>query len=485
MTQRQSLTRWLGALGLILALLGVVSRGAQGAHTARAATRAQAEKGDIASQEIFAEHLGADPGNGEGAVVQSRSDQFDGHPKLMGKLRFSEGLVDYTPAVTTRFSKQFSVNGQSDQEPENRRLQRETLAEYERRWAEADTIVANVEKQLGKPFGDLSGDDYSWLMENLDLHVDDDLWAWSHLAGIPIVALNQMSTFFYCNVHLLEDLEAAADMSLEEIIRLKRGYNPENGRPTLHTVDGSALRLRTLPPGTVRVAATTGPFSHDENYAEPRIVLEALAPYLVKLEAIPNRQYIVEGIRALPLSVVKAYRGKAIYLTTVRGRSYAVGMPISNSVYTGFVGMQAGFFLDRNTGPLTTHNFVHELGHVIDYTVIAGQYGRYLHPYQFPEFRSTKTEKDRVFGKGNDRVPATAYGYVSRYARTNAQESFAEHFANYILKKEQFLQRADGERSAGHPELMDKYRFLERLLDRTPVSTNRLSRAYLEWLGGW
>jgi len=53
------------------------------------------------------------------------------------------------------------------------------------------------------------------------------------------------------------------------------------------------------------------------------------------------------------------------------------------------------------------------------------------------------------------------------------------------LKKERFLQQAEEERSAGHPELMDKYRFLERLLDRTPVTTNRLSRAYLKWLGGW
>ena len=339
-----------------------------------------------------------------------------------------------------------------------------------------------MEQQLGKPFGDLTGEDYSWLMESLDLNRDDDLWTWSHLTGIPIVALNQMSMFFYCNAHLLEDVEAAADMPLEEIIQLKRGYDHQNGRPTLHTADGRALRLRALPAGTVRLAAGTGSFSYDENYAEPRIVLEALAPYLVKLEAIPNRRYIADGIRALPLSVVKAYRGKAIYLTTARGKSYAVGMPISNSVYRGFVGMQSGFFLDRNAGPMTTHNLVHELGHIIDYTVIAGQYGRYLHSYQFPEFRETKTDKDRIFGEGDDKVPSTDHGYVSRYARTNAQESFAEHFAYYILKKEKFLQQAEEERSTGHPELMDKYRFLETLLDRTPVTTYRLSRAYVDWL---
>ena len=270
----------------------------------------------------------------------------------------------------------------------------------------------------------------------------------------------------------------------QESLQLKRGYDHQNGRPTLHTADGRELRLRALPAGTVRLAAKTGRYSHDENYAEPRIVLDALAPYLVALEAIPNRQYIADGIRALPLSVVRAYRGKAICLTTTPGRSYAVGMPISNTVYNGFVGMQPGIFLDRNAGPLTTHNLVHELGHVIDYTAIAGQYGRYLYPCQFPDFRQTKADKDRVFGRGDDKVPATDHGYVSRYARTNAQESFAEHFAYYILKNEKFLQQDEEERSAGHPELMDKYRFLETLLDR-PVTTYRLSREYVEWLGTW
>ena len=97
--------------------------------------------------------------------------------------------------------------------------------------------------------------------------------AWSHMTGIPILALNQQSTFFFCNVHLLEDIEAAVEMPWKEIVKLQRGYDEEHGRPTLHTAAGFPLRLRALPPGTVRRAIRTGPFSHDEGYAEPRIVL--------------------------------------------------------------------------------------------------------------------------------------------------------------------------------------------------------------------
>jgi hypothetical protein len=328
----------------------------------------------------------------------------------------------------------------------------------------------------------MTREDYARFMDGLDLNRDDDLWTWSHVTGIPIVALNQKSMFFYCNAHLLEDIDAAVDMPMREVYKLKRGYDVENGQPTLHTADGDPLRLRELPPGTVRSATRTGPFSHDEGFAEPRIVLEALAPYLVKLDMITNRQHIAKGLRALPLSVVKVYLGKAIYLTTEPGRSYAVGMPVGNSAYELFAGMQPGVFVDRNSGPLTTHNLVHEMGHIIDYTVIKGQYGRYLFPYQFPEYRDMKPEKERVFGKGDDKVPQTDYGYVSRYARTNAQESFAEHFAAYILKKDTMRRQAEEEQSEGHPELMAKYRFLETLLDHTPVTMYRLSPAFVERL---
>jgi hypothetical protein len=356
------------------------------------------------------------------------------------------------------------------------------LQDYVARQRSKDAVVAWVEKGAGRPFIEWTQGDYTRWISGLDLDRDDDLWEWSHVTGIPIIGLTRRSTFFYCNAHLLEDTEAALEMPYEELVSLERGYDRESQSPTLHTAGGQALRLRDIPAGTVRLSARTGSFSHDEDYAEPRTDLEVLAPYLVKLSEIPNRPYISRGLHALPLSIVQAYRGKAIYLITQPARSYAVGMPVSNSVYTAFAGMQAGFFLGRATGALTTHNLVHELGHVIDYTGIAGQYGRYLHPYQIPTFRELKEEKDRIFGKGDAKVPQTSYGYITRYAKANAQESFAEHFASYILNQESFFELAETELDAGHPELMDKYRFLETLVDYTPVTTTRLSRQYLEEL---
>jgi hypothetical protein len=319
-------------------------------------------------------------------------------------------------------------------------------------------------------------------MKGIDLTDDDDTWTWSHVTGITILGLSEKSMFFYSNAHLLEDVQAAVTMPIGDVIKLERGYDFTRNRPTVRTPSGKALRLRDIPAGTIRRSVRTGKFSHDENYAEPRIVLEVLAPFLVPLDEIMNRPAIADGLRALPLSIVKACRGKAIYLTIHPGRSYTVGMPVSNTTYKAFAGMQSGVFLDQAGSARTTHNLVHELGHVIDYTVISGRYGSYVHSYQFPEFLELLDEKERTFGKGDDKVPGTDHGYISNYARVNAQESFAEHFAWYILQKDSFRELAEEQQSAGHPELMNKYRFLEVLLDRTPVTTQRLSRKFLDSL---
>jgi len=134
------------------------------------------------------------------------------------------------------------------------------------------------------------------------------------------------------------------------------------------------------------------------------------------------------------------------------------------------------------TGERRTRNLVHELGHVIDKTVLVGRYGTYVHPYQFPALRELKEDKGRLFGEGDSAVPQTSHGYVSSYAKSNAQEDFAEHFAFYILERERFRTQAEKEQSGGHPELMAKYRFLETLVDRTRVTAHRLSRGYLERL---
>ena len=53
MTQRHFVTRWLGALGLIFSLVGLVSQGTASAQTPLAETRQRADQGDIAAQETL------------------------------------------------------------------------------------------------------------------------------------------------------------------------------------------------------------------------------------------------------------------------------------------------------------------------------------------------------------------------------------------------------------------------------------------------
>ena len=267
----------------------------------------------------------------------------------------------------------------------------DVFEEYRSRFAARESVVAEVKERLGKPFADLTGDEYARFMEGLDLRGDDDLWTWSHVTGITIVGLTQQSNLFYFNAHLLADTQAAVRLSFAELNELELGYDREADRPTLHGPDGRPLVLREFPHGTVRPVGETSGFLHDREFVAPRTVLEAIAPYLAPLAAVPNRDAIARALRSLPLPIVKAYRGKAIYMTTQTGRSYSVGMPVSNSTYIGFAGMQPGVFLDSNSAAITTHNLVHEIGHVVDYTVIKGRYGRYVHFHQFPELRRLRS----------------------------------------------------------------------------------------------
>ena len=303
-------------------------------------------------------------------------------------------------------------------------------------------------------------------------------------ATIPILAVSRSSDFFYVNRHLIADTEEAKRMSRSSI---KTSYDQKTGELQLHTAEGRQLKIRMLPKGIIRSTGRTRGFWHFKDYGEDRIVFEALEPYLVRLRDLEYRHAIGTWIRSLPVSIVKVYRGKGIYFTTQVGRSYAVAMPLSNTTYKVFVGLQTGVFVDpRRDGPAgTAQNFVHELGHLVDYAVISGGYGNYRQPHQFPEFRKTKPEKELIIGKGDDKVPQTPYGYVSRYAKANAQESFAEHFRAYILEKETFLDHALKEKSEGHPELMEKFRFMENLLEHTSTKMLRISSRYMALEVAW
>jgi len=117
--------------------------------------------------------------------------------------------------------------------------------------------------------------------------------------------------------------------------------------------------------------------------------------------------------------------------------------------------------------------------------ILQGGYGGYRAPHQFPEFRKTFPAKEQVFGVRDDKVPQTPYGYISRYAMTNAQEGFAEHFRAYLTERDAFRTKAETEQADGHPELMQKYRYMERLIEKTPTTMRRLSPEFLALDARW
>ena len=82
MTRRHSMTRWLGALGVILSLVGLVSQGMASAQTPLVETRQSADQGDASAQ--F--YLGAMYAGGQGvpqddaqAVAWYRKAADQGH----------------------------------------------------------------------------------------------------------------------------------------------------------------------------------------------------------------------------------------------------------------------------------------------------------------------------------------------------------------------------------------------------------------------
>jgi hypothetical protein len=443
------------------------------------------------AQENFAESFWAYLRDREGFRERALSEESEGHPELMQKYRFMEKLIDRTLPASERLSVAYlqekakeKVRAEATAEAQRREDGEEILAEYLAQEAKKAARTADAEKTFGKPFPEFTRDDYARFMEGLDLDRDEDLWRWSHVTDIPILAVRKNSGFFYVNLHLLED-EAQAE-------RLRRSrptleLDPKSGEIEMRSAEGETLAIRELPAGLIRKTERTGNTWYLENFGDDRIVHEALGPYLVRPRDLEYRHAIGSFIRSLPLSVVQVFRGKGVYFTTVNGRSYAVGMPCSNTTYKVFVGLETGVFVDpRHDGSAgTLANFVHEFGHLIDYVVMQGGYGSYLHSLQFPEFRKAVPEKNSVFGIGDDPVPQTPFGYISRYAMTNAQENFAEHFRAFVLEKEKFSDLARKEEAQGQPELMAKYRFMERLIERTPTSLRRLSAKVLEQETAW
>ncbi len=445
-------------------------------------------------QENFAEHFWAYLRDPEDFLARATAEAAGGADLLLRKYRFMERLIEGTPPTMHRLSPQYLeleeqwLEQAMAREREHRiQRQEEVLAWYLEQRAGREEVVARVERRFGKPFHEFTREDYAQYLSTLDLERDEDVLEWSHVTRIPVLALARTSSFFSSNTHLLEDVEAALRMTARESYTLKTEVDGESRTPVVRDAAGEVLPLRALPEGILQPTGRTEGFWHFEDFRAARTVHEVLAPYLLRLEDLPYRDALGGWLRTLPLSVVQVYRGKGLYFTPLPGRSYAPTMPCSNTTYKSNVGMQTGLWVEIRSGPLegTAQNFVHEFGHIVDYVILKGGYGSYRAPHQFPEFRKLLPDKQRVFGVRDDKVPRTPYGYVSRYAATNAQESFAEHFRAYITERDAFHRKAEEEATAGHPELMQKYHFMQRLVDGTPTTMRRLSPGFLAQDARW
>ena len=444
------------------------------------------------ARENFVEHFRAYIRDREAFLAHAEMEEAEGHPELIEKYRFMERMIKRTPTTAERLTTRHIAHVDAGR-------QREILGEYLTRQEQAEAVVARLRQEYGKPFDEFTTQDYARFMKKLDLNRDDDLWSWSHFTGIPIAALSKRSITFHRNTHLLADSEAANLLPYAAVMEIVSSYDANTDRVRLMNADNRQLQLRELPGGIVRQTAVTDGVVHNRGFVLDRISYEALEPYLVALEELENRQEISEGIRLLPLSIVKAHRSKAFYPTALSRTGWAVTWRVNSDRNVSYVGMVSGSFVERRRDPRrapippvelvaagvdslrgsAADSLVHEVGHIIDHSVIGGRSGARSFPYQFPEFQQLLAEKNLVFGAGDSAVPQTSYGYVSHYAMTNAQENFAESFWAYIRDRDGFRERALKEESEGHPELMQKYRFMEKLIDQTPPTSQRLSAEYL------
>jgi len=348
--------------------------------------------------------------------------------------------------------------------------------------ARKPVVRRQLEERFQRPFQQITEEQYAAFMKGLNLDRDEDLFQWSHVTDIPVLALRKTSSFFRMNLHLMEDRDAAEQLSRLTSFKYQTFYDEKTGKIDLQDESGTSLKLRAIPDNLLMPVDRIGRYWHFRNFVDSQINYRVIEPYLIRFGDLPYRNALGEWIRKIPLSIVKVYSGKAIYFTNLQGRSFSTTMPVSNETYKLHTGLKTGVWIEmRNDGNAGSEkNFIHELGHLIDRVVLNGGYDSYRDNDQFPEFRKLMADKQKIFGVMDDKVLNTPFGYISNYAKTNAQESFAEHFRAFIGEKEHFRAKAEKEAAEGHPELMRKYQFMKKMMEETSTRKVRLSKAFLE-----
>lgn len=366
---------------------------------------------------------------------------------------------------------------------------------------------------------------------------------WARLTGCPVLVLSQYRQFFQAGLQIyspangniyspeysqaesatLNDpaASAASKQAIKDGLKARRDalvntfqrFPYEQGSTRVGIREGGnnqtykERNLTDLQPNAImyhyltaqrdkldQTAYTVGRATHHQTRGTPRISYEFLSEYVVSPQQIPEydpgRPYfgqILAGINKLPKSIVNAIRGKGIYISTKEGISITLSITSHNAPVTTYLGLIPGVFIEFNPSSrdknfeFTTRTVVHEIGHLIDNTVLrATLLGNGIEAipfhYQSVAFQQLLDERNIIFkrrngySKDNNDVRKTNPGYMTNYGESSAEEDFAEHFTYFVLWNKDFSNTGAKEREKkGNLTLQHKFSFMKRLIETPPV----------------
>lgn len=319
---------------------------------------------------------------------------------------------------------------------------------------------------------------YKNFVAKLDLTKPEDFYLWAETAGIQVAVLTKPSNFFYFNTHMIPNPDPT--WTYQNIAGLKTQFDAKLNVLTIRNELQEFARYDRPEQFLTKMIRING-YLYNDGYSEDKIQHDLFKSYAAKLDDFPHWNDLAKTIPKLPSVLVQALRGKGVYFSVASGRSYSILQPVSNEIYLNFIGFIPGAFIESNSSQQIPKTFVHELCHVLEGTAIDHGYGKALYPYQYPELHATYIDNVRLFGKADDQVTNTDYGYISKYSKSNAQENFAEHCMHFILFREVFKRRAVLEDQENHSLLLDKYEYFESLF-QSSVTTKRLSEEFIATL---
>lgn len=339
-----------------------------------------------------------------------------------------------------------------------------------------------------------------------------NLMRWCQLAGCPLLAVSQYRQFFHRGLHIYDPKDLVGILGAGVLSNVQREnlqnefetYPYEKGctqvgikrktdntnqtyreRTVTQDLKDNAimyLYLNTQNTNFDQQNFTQNSPNHYQTRGKAKISYDFLKDYIVPLDSIPYIDQILGGLALLPKNVVNVIRGKAIYLSTETGVSLNAHMTSHNAPVATYLGLIPGVFIEHHPAPpdngvnMTLRNFVHEIGHLIDYTVLQPklQEDSILFPHQFLEFQQLKGKRGGLFKKNPTYVKNTRTdlcktkpGYMTNYSESNAEEDFAEHFTYFVISDFKSLFEKVMKKNKKDGTLKNKYNFMKKMIEDT------------------